>query len=293
MSTIVVQNSNTEVPELSSLGDGDGFARPRWRRAPSTRLLEFSHGHSSVRRTMPPDRLAPTTCAPRPAARGVGHSLCARQLDVVTSASPKDRSPSQKIDERIKELGDWRGETLSRIRAIVKEANPSVVEEWKWRGVPVCYHDGMMRTGEKYQSVVKVTFAKGASLKDPSGLFNSSLDGNVRRAIDLHTGDTINERALTALLRAAVTLNTSHRTQCRGPVAPPHVVPPRDRVADDVAMPPLTTRGHSWHSPIRRSDSRRRQVGARDQGQPRPPRTLRGETLSSVVQTERSRAASR
>ncbi|MDT5253735.1 MAG: hypothetical protein QOK09_3569 [Mycobacterium sp.] len=118
-------------------------------------------------------------------------------------------SPSQLIDARIKELGDWRGETLAHIRKLIKEADPDVVEEWKWRGVPVWYHDGMICTGETYKNVVKVTFAKGASLKDPSGLFNSSLDGNTRRAIDIHDGDKINERAFKALIRAATTLNTA------------------------------------------------------------------------------------
>jgi hypothetical protein len=118
-------------------------------------------------------------------------------------------SPSQLIDARIKELGDWRGETLAHIRKLIKEADPDVVEEWKWRGVPVWYHDGMICTGETYKNVVKMTFAKGASLKDPSGLFNSSLDGNTRRAIDIHDGDKINERAFKALIRAATTLNTA------------------------------------------------------------------------------------
>jgi hypothetical protein len=118
-------------------------------------------------------------------------------------------SPSQLIDARIKELGDWRGETLAHIRKLIKEADPDVVEEWKWRGVPVWYHDGMICTGETYKNVVKMTFAKGASLKDPSGLFNSSLDGNTRRAIDIHDGDKINERAFKALIRAAITLNTA------------------------------------------------------------------------------------
>ena len=123
------------------------------------------------------------------------------------SGSQKAKSPSQLIDGRIKELGDWRGEMLSRLRTLVKEADPEVVEEWKWRGVPVWEHDGIICTGETYKSVVKMTFAKGASLKDPSGLFNSSLEGNTRRAIDFHEGEKINERALKALVRAAVTLN--------------------------------------------------------------------------------------
>src|ERR1700741_5191943 len=118
-------------------------------------------------------------------------------------------SPSQLINARIKELGDWRGEMLARIRKLIKQADPDVVEEWKWRGVPVWYHDGMICTGETYKDVVKMTFAKGASLEDPSGLFNSSLGGSTRRAIDFHEGDEIDEKALTALIRAAVQLNTS------------------------------------------------------------------------------------
>jgi hypothetical protein len=120
----------------------------------------------------------------------------------------KDSSPSQLIDARIKELGDWRGDTLARIRKLIKQADPDVVEEWKWRGVPVWYHDGMICTGETYADYVKVTFAKGASLQDPSNLFNSSLDGNTRRAIDFREGDKINEKAFKALVRAAVELNT-------------------------------------------------------------------------------------
>lgn len=123
--------------------------------------------------------------------------------------SRKADSPSRLIDARIKELGDWRGEALSRIRSLIIEADPGVVEEWKWRGVPVWYHDGMICTGETYKNVVKVTFAKGAQLKDPSGLFNSSLEGNVRRAIDLHEGEKLDEPAFKALIRNAVALNTS------------------------------------------------------------------------------------
>jgi hypothetical protein len=118
-------------------------------------------------------------------------------------------SPSQLIDARIAELGDWRGEMLARIRNLIKEADPDVVEEWKWRGVPVWYHAGMICTGETYKTVVKMTFANGASLDDPSSLFNSSLDGNTRRAIDIHENDKINEKALKTLIRAAVALNTS------------------------------------------------------------------------------------
>lgn len=117
------------------------------------------------------------------------------------------QSPSLLIDARIKELADWRGKTLARVRALVKEADPQVVEEWKWRGVPVWSHDGILCTGETYKEVVKMTFAKGAALADPAKLFNSSLDGNVRRAIDIREGEKINERALKALIRAAVALN--------------------------------------------------------------------------------------
>jgi hypothetical protein len=113
------------------------------------------------------------------------------------------------IDARIEELADWRGETLAKIRALIKQADPDVVEEWKWRGTPTWYHDGIVCTGETYKKVVKMTFAKGASLADPAGLFNSSLDGNVRRAIDIHEGEGIDEKALTSLIRAAVALNTS------------------------------------------------------------------------------------
>ena len=120
----------------------------------------------------------------------------------------KTDSPSQLIDARIKELADWRGDTLARIRKLIKQADPHVVEEWKWRGVPTWYHDGMICTGETYADKVKVTFAKGASLDDPKGLFNSSLDGNTRRAIDFHEGDKIDEKAFMALVRAAVDLNS-------------------------------------------------------------------------------------
>src|ERR687895_2874916 len=129
--------------------------------------------------------------------------------------SKKDESPAQLIDARIEELDDWRGETLSRLRVLIKQADPEVVEEWKWRGVPVWSHDGLICTGETYKNVVKMTFAKGAALEDPSGLFNSSLDGNTRRAIDFHEGEKIDEKALKALIRAAVALNTSMRATAR------------------------------------------------------------------------------
>ena len=124
------------------------------------------------------------------------------------SGAAKSESPSRLIDGRIKELGDWRGELLARLRALIKEADPEVVEEWKWRGVPVWYHDGIICTGETYKDVVKMTFFKGASLKDPSKLFNSSLDGNTRRAIDFREGDAIDDKTLKSLIRAAVALNT-------------------------------------------------------------------------------------
>src|SRR3954454_18155769 len=148
-----------------------------------------------------------------------------------------DKSPSQLIDGRIEELDDWRGETLRRLRALVKEADPDVVEEWKWRGVPVWEHDGIICTGETYKNVVKMTFAKGAALEDPAGLFNSSLEGNTRRAIDFHTGEEIDEDALKALVRAAVTLNTSKAQTCSprrtlgGAPAPAKAGPRADTVA--------------------------------------------------------------
>src|SRR5438105_6974951 len=125
------------------------------------------------------------------------------------SATTKGESPSRLIDARIKELDDWRGKTLSHVRALIKQADPEVVEEWKWRGVPVWSHDGLICTGESYKNVVKMTFAKGAALRDPSGLFNSSLDGKTRRAIDFHEGEKLDEEALRILVRAAVTLNKS------------------------------------------------------------------------------------
>ena len=126
-----------------------------------------------------------------------------------SKTSGSQKTPSQLIDARINELGDWRGKMLSRLRTLIREADPEVVEEWKWRGVPVWSHDGLICTGETYKTIVKMTFAKGAALKDPSGLFNASLEGNTRRAIDLHEGDRIDEKALKTLIRAAVTLNKS------------------------------------------------------------------------------------
>ncbi len=131
------------------------------------------------------------------------------------SRSKKAESPSELIDARIEDLGDWRGEMLAQIRALIKEADPEIVEEWKWMGTPVWERDGMICTGETYKSVVKMTFAKGAALKDPSKLFNSSLDGNVRRAIDFHEGEKLKKAPLKALLRAAVALNQSKRSSAR------------------------------------------------------------------------------
>jgi hypothetical protein len=128
---------------------------------------------------------------------------------MTTSGPQTGKAASKLIDGRIKELGDWRGEMLARLRALIKDADPEVVEEWKWRGVPVWSHDGIICTGETYKSVVKMTFAKGAALKDPSGVFNSSLEGNTRRAIDFPEGAKINEKALKTLIRAAMTLNMS------------------------------------------------------------------------------------
>ena len=130
------------------------------------------------------------------------------------SGAQESRSPSELIDARIEELGDWRGTMLGRLRTLIKEADPEVVEEWKWRGVPVWSHDGLICTGETYKNVVKMTFARGAALKDPSRLFNSSLEGNTRRAIDVHEGEAIDEEALKALIRAAVTLNQSKSKRC-------------------------------------------------------------------------------
>jgi hypothetical protein len=129
----------------------------------------------------------------------------------VKPSGTKQDSPARLIDARIKELGDWRGAMLAQVRALIKQADPEVVEEWKWRGVPVWSHAGIICTGETYKAVVKMTFAKGASLEDPTGLFNSSLEGNTRRAIDIREGDKIDEKALKALIRAAVVLNASKK----------------------------------------------------------------------------------
>ena len=139
----------------------------------------------------------------------------------VKKSSPKEAkggdSPSRQIDARIKELGDWRGETLARVRSIIKQSVPDVVEEWKWRGVPVWEHDGIICTGETYKAVVKMTFARGAALDDPTDLFNSSLEGNTRRAIDFHQGDKIDQKALKALIREAAALNVSARAARKKP----------------------------------------------------------------------------
>jgi hypothetical protein len=146
------------------------------------------------------------------------HSAAAKRHSVKTMTGAKESanaSPSQLIDARIKELKDWRGETLARVRSLIKEADPEAVEEWKWRGVPVWSHGGILCTGETYKSVVKLTFAKGAALDDPNGLFNSSLEGSTRRAIDIHEGDPIDEQALKALIRAAAALNVSAKAAAR------------------------------------------------------------------------------
>ncbi|CAA2139972.1 DUF1801 domain-containing protein [Hyphomicrobium sp. ghe19] len=142
-----------------------------------------------------------------------------KAITTMKESSPKtaeqEASPSQLIDERIETLSDWRGETLAQVRSLIKQADPEVIEEWKWRGVPVWSHAGIICTGETYKSVVKLTFAKGAALDDPSGLFNASLEGGTRRAIDIHEGDKIDEKALKVLIRAAAALNTSTRSSAR------------------------------------------------------------------------------
>jgi hypothetical protein len=139
--------------------------------------------------------------------------------DPANGAKEKVVTPSQRIDARIRYLGDWRGETLARVRALIKKADPDVIETWKWRGVPVWEHAGIICTGETYKTVVKMTFAKGASLDDPAGLFNASLEGNTRRAIDIREGDRIDEKALLALIRSAVALNTSKNVAAGPPQA--------------------------------------------------------------------------
>jgi hypothetical protein len=144
-----------------------------------------------------------------PAIPSITQLASRRSVRIAKSATAQNESPSRLIDKRIEELDDWRGETLARVRALIKAAVPAVVEEWKWRGVPVWSHRGIICTGESYKSVVKLTFLKGASLKDPSRLFNSSLDGNARRAIDIHEGDKVDEKAFKALIREAAALNTT------------------------------------------------------------------------------------
>jgi hypothetical protein len=157
---------------------------------------------------MPPDRIFDAYGG---FALEQGAQMGYRKENNMAAKAKATTSPSRLIDGRIKELGDWRGAMLSRLRALIKQVDTEVVEEWKWRGVPVWYRDGMICTGETYKEVVKLTFAKGAVLPDPSRLFNSSLEGNVRRAIDFREGDKVNEKALKALIRAAVALNTSSR----------------------------------------------------------------------------------
>jgi hypothetical protein len=155
-----------------------------------------------------PDSVVASVVAPMPVRRE--SSVPPGKIRAMAKGeSQKEKTPSQLIDGRINELGDWRGEMLGRLRTVIKQADPDVVEEWKWRGVPTWYHDGIICTGETYKSVVKMTFAKGAALKDPSGLFNSSLEGNTRRAIDFREGEKVDEKALKTLVRAAVMLNES------------------------------------------------------------------------------------
>jgi hypothetical protein len=168
-----------------------------------------------------PDRSLLPAAAPKPTKASGGQATApkaktSRPAGAGKGMTPSAESPSELIDGRVRELGDWRGQMLSRVRALIKQADPEVVEEWKWRGVPVWSHDGLICTGETYRNVVKMTFAKGASLTDPSRLFNASLEGNVRRAIDIHEGDTLDEEALKALVRDAVALNKSSSRRRRG-----------------------------------------------------------------------------
>ena len=188
------------------------------RRSASVQRIGFQSGaskrsrieHSEIRNQCPRVSLRSTR------ARKTADNLEESNNNHEQKQEPKrGDSPAQLIDARIKELSDWRGETLARVRTLIKQADPDVVEEWKWRGVPVWEHAGIICTGETYKAVVKLTFAKGAALEDPCGLFNASLEGNVRRAIDLHEGDEIDEMALKALVRAAVALNTSARATAR------------------------------------------------------------------------------
>jgi hypothetical protein len=161
----------------------------------------------------------PEWVALRAAMPGRARNEHGKEASMVESSSKTAESPSALIDARIRELGDWRGELLARLRALIRAADPEATEEWKWRGTPVWEHDGMICTGETYKSVVKLTFAKGATLPDPARLFNSSLDGNVRRAIDFHEGDAVNEKALRALVHAAVDLNVAAASARRRPKA--------------------------------------------------------------------------
>jgi len=182
-----------------------------WRRARLEAIGDLFDmpGPNSSRSLVRPNQSQPTIHGAPGVARQERKATQGEAGNMKKSQSKRAESPSELIDARIEDLGDWRGETLSRIRALIKEADPEVAEEWKWRGTPVWSHNGIICTGETYKNVVKMTFAKGASLKDPSGLFNSSLEGNVRRAIDFHEDDKLDEKALKALIRAAVALNKS------------------------------------------------------------------------------------
>ena len=179
-----------------------------------------------------------------------------------TSGSQDGKSPSQLIDARIEELGDWRGELLARLRALIKQADPEVVEEWKWRGVPVWEHDGMICTGESYKNYVKLTFAKGASLDDPAGLFNSSLEGNTRRAIDFHEGAKIDEKALKALVKSAIALNQSK-------AKPREVADVRDNCAILWVRPRSPAAEHAADPPIHPPRSSNEQQSRHDRVDPR------------------------
>ena len=219
----LASRSRTPSSRASSAGCGTSCSTRRSSRTSATPAACSSAGGSTTTksgrtRRMPGCRRLTRGCSPR--APGLDSSMVRpRARSHRRKSGSKEGkggdSPSQLIDARIKELSDWRGETLARVRILIKQADPEVVEEWKWRGVPVWSHAGIICTGETYKNVVKMTFAKGASLEDPSGLFNSSLEGNTRRAIDFHEGDKIDEKALKALIRAAVALNTSVRATAR------------------------------------------------------------------------------
>lgn len=176
------------------------------KKAASTKVVK---NPATSRKTQVAKTAAPKSGGAKAAAKSAG----ARKPAAPKPNAPSGKTPAQLIDARIQELGDWRGATLSRLRTLIKEVAPDVTEEWKWRGVPVWYQDGMLCTGETYKEVVKMTFAKGAALEDPARLFNSSLDGNVRRAIDFHEGEEINEEALKALIGAAIAANQSKGKQ--------------------------------------------------------------------------------